>query len=263
MHVNHQQYPARLSDDEVFIFFEREAPARYHQKHVVFPKNYFNITVNYLPYADVPMPYGTYSKIGTSKTMEEFKADLLESVKSRTKGVYKVFSHCKTQSRRENLISEMQRYMPIDLYGKCGNMTCDKECFKENKEKYRFYLAFENSLCDYYSTEKFYQFNSLVPIVMSRKFYKHLPQDSFIAVDDFRSLSHLAKYIQHLMTNDTAYIQHLLWKYESERSFSPFYLAMCKVCSYVAENKGRKVLHYDVEEYSIPSRTCVNLTNYR
>ena len=48
---------------------------------------------------------------------------------------------------------ELSKYIPVDIYGKCGNM-CGSGCEAMVSRDYKFYLAFENSFCDGYATEK-------------------------------------------------------------------------------------------------------------
>ena len=59
---------------------------------------------------------------------------------------------------------ELSLYIKVDIYGRCENLTCAQEypdkCFKMLREKYKFYLAFENSNCQFYITEKLF-FNAL------------------------------------------------------------------------------------------------------
>ncbi|KAK6042443.1 hypothetical protein COOONC_20052 [Cooperia oncophora] len=76
---------------------------------------------------------------------------------------------------------------------------------------HRFYIAYENSLCNGYITEKFYQRISqlLIPVVMKRRIYEgtDIPPKSFIALDDFKSTKELGDYLNFLRTNDTAYLR--------------------------------------------------------
>ena len=58
-------------------------------------------------------------------------------------------SNCHTHSKREQYVEELQKYFPVDIYGKCGTHSCadEKNCHKYIGENYMFYLSFENSIC--------------------------------------------------------------------------------------------------------------------
>lgn len=74
--------------------------------------------------------------------------------------------------------------------------------FSQINLDYRIYLAFENSNCDEYITEKLWYnayFKYAIPVVMggSRRNYEELcPPESFIHVDDFDSPQSLADYLR-------------------------------------------------------------------
>jgi len=54
-------------------------------------------------------------------------------------------------------VKELSKYIDVDIYGKCGEFSCDRnrDCFSDVAEAdYFFYLSFENSFCDDYVTEK-------------------------------------------------------------------------------------------------------------
>ena len=59
--------------------------------------------------------------------------------------------------------------MQVDVYGRCGNLTASRDRDEETKliQEYKFYLAFENSICRDYVTEKFFQRmkQGIVPVV--------------------------------------------------------------------------------------------------
>ena len=56
----------------------------------------------------------------------------------------------------------LSRYIKVDIYGKCSpnGLKCarskNEECMDELQKDYKFYLAFENSNCRDYISEKFF-----------------------------------------------------------------------------------------------------------
>ena len=68
-------------------------------------------------------------------------------------------------SLRELYIRELQKYMDIDVYGKCGTRFEDDDD-PRYKDEYFFYLAFENSMCEDYITEKLYTLLRMVSLVI-------------------------------------------------------------------------------------------------
>ena len=103
----------------------------------------------------------------------------------------------------------------------------------QSKIRYcKFYLAFENSICSDYITEKF--MNSLeagaVPIVNGwQASYDERIPGSFIHVSEFESVSQLADYLKYLLNNKTAYSEYHTWrrKYTLERvELQP----VCELC---------------------------------
>jgi hypothetical protein len=86
--------------------------------------------------------------------------------KGKTKMAVWFASNCRTVvSSRNELVKELQKYIAIDVYGTCGNLTCPKklddsyesseECRDLAASKHKFYLSLENSLCRDYVTEKY------------------------------------------------------------------------------------------------------------
>jgi len=61
--------------------------------------------------------------------------------------------------------AELGKYIQLDIYGSCGTLSCTRysggspgqdPCSNMLRKDYKFYLAFENSNCRDYITEKLY-----------------------------------------------------------------------------------------------------------
>ena len=156
-------------------------------------------------------------------------------------------SHCKAPSRRDEYVDKMSKTAHVDIYGKCSeNFSIERGSTREQKElsEYKFYIAFENSKCPEYVTEKLYKIlNSNirnippVPIVMgpNRSWYvEHLPAKSFIHVDDFHDPEELGSYVKYLDSQDNLLLKHLYWrryhKLQCEISIR------CKLCDMLLTN---------------------------
>jgi hypothetical protein len=139
-------------------------------------------------------------------------------------------SNCNTHSRREDYVAQLrsQLNIRIDIYGDCSSIyhtsslsqTCRKgtdNCMKNILMNYRFYLSFENSQCDTYITEKYWiqgLNRHAVPIVLGarkQQYERIAVPNSYIHVDDYRTVSDLAQELHRLNRNDTAFVRYLQW----------------------------------------------------
>ena len=61
---------------------------------------------------------------------------------------------------RLNYAKQLGKFINVDIYGACGAHRCPRtsaaKCFNLLNQDYKFYLAFENSNCKDYITEKFF-----------------------------------------------------------------------------------------------------------
>lgn len=80
-------------------------------------------------------------------------------------------SNCyETKSYRNELVKKLQSLgVEVEILGSCGNKTLDFYERKKEAFKAKFYLAFENSLCTDYLTEKAYKIHDhdIVPVIYS------------------------------------------------------------------------------------------------
>ena len=72
------------------------------------------------------------------------------------------FRHLEVTLRngRLNYAKQLAKFINVDIYGACGSHRCPRtsaaKCFSLLNQDYKFYLAFENSNCKDYITEKFF-----------------------------------------------------------------------------------------------------------
>ncbi|MFH4982021.1 hypothetical protein AB6A40_008730 [Gnathostoma spinigerum] len=201
--------------------------------------------------SDIPMVYGGWwvnqseaERTGISPVMLPFDRQTI--LKEKLNAVFWFVSNCETQSKRELAVKKLSRFIPVDIFGKCSRNKADlnvcpeigsDDCMRVLSQKYYFFIALENTVCKDYITEKYwnrYTFPS-VPIVMRRKTYEnHLPTNSFIAMDDFKSSKEMAAYLGFLMQNEERYMEYFGWrskgwarpKWQSEG----YRLGYCRLC---------------------------------
>jgi hypothetical protein len=67
-------------------------------------------------------------------------------------------NNCYSQNNREDYIERLNSIMPVTRIGYCSRNKCQRtryECLNELADIHLFDLAFENSLCNDYVTEKY------------------------------------------------------------------------------------------------------------
>ncbi len=234
-----------------------------------------------------------FKALTNHKLTENYLRKELET-KSKTNSIVWFVSNCETYSRREEYVKELVKHIDVDVYGSCSkhykeNAKIDPchtnesiACLVKVYSKYKFYLAFENSLCNEYITEKYwklyspaYIFNAnIVPIVRgahandySAKSMKH----SFINADDFESPEKLANYLAYLNDNQTAYLEYFKWKIElfdtmNKRNYSdvkynqfdPDSSPFCEICSKLHNETylSQKNENIKVSKFFNPNTDC-------
>ena len=140
---------------QVWIYHQLESP----WNSINFPdslKDQVNWTATYRTDSTIVTPYEKFVPFNPSVRGLHQARDYAAN---KTKMVAWFVSNCVTKNGRTAYAQELGKYVPVDVYGRCGPLKCSrksKECFEKLNEEYRFYLAFENSNCKSYITEKFY-----------------------------------------------------------------------------------------------------------
>ncbi|XP_022241074.1 glycoprotein 3-alpha-L-fucosyltransferase A-like [Limulus polyphemus] len=116
-----------------------------------------NWTATYRHDSDIVAPYEKFilydKKVQALKQKQDYTA-------KKTKKVAWFVSNCAARNGRLQYARELAKYIELDIYGTCGAKRCPrtsaKKCFDMLDKEYKFYLAFENSNCKDYITEKFF-----------------------------------------------------------------------------------------------------------
>ncbi|XP_072020944.1 4-galactosyl-N-acetylglucosaminide 3-alpha-L-fucosyltransferase FUT6-like [Amphiura filiformis] len=237
--VNYEPSPGQL-----MVFYSMESPIRVHKWVTDIGKLRYHADMTYMRDSNISVPYAFYEAYGKHNDGQKFGNHKKRSL-NKTGLVAWMGSNCNKEVfwPRMDYINRLSSYIKVDLYGKCGPLSClprlSQRCINL-MSTYKFYLAFENSECRDYITEKFWVtslMNDVVPIVYGApksNVDQFAPPDSFIHLSDFKSPKELADYLEHLNQNDDLYNHFFKWK-----------------------NRGRITVNYP-ELY--PSRFCELLT---
>lgn len=126
--------------------------------------NFFNLTSTYRIDSDFPHFYDLTSSMRW-KLNENFD-EKKDFYSEKNKFAAAIISNCRGKSKRLDYIKKLKNYVQFDIYGKCGE-PCPDNCKEHVAKEYKFYFAFENSICKDYITEKFFdilQFD-IIPVV--------------------------------------------------------------------------------------------------
>ena len=180
----------------------------------------------------------------------------------KSKMVVWMVSNCKAQNGRLDYVRRLQRYIPVDIYGACGTLKCEhkkqKECKEMMARDYKFVIAFENSMCRDYVTEKFYYNGNydILPIVMDLhgNHARFAPQKSYINALDFPSVKELADYLKLLDKEDDLYNEYFWWKkhYVSEFSLR----VLCGLCSKLHDSSNPVSIYKNLTKWWHHDASC-------
>ena len=214
----------------------------------------FNWTVFPSQFATVHRKYFHIEKRSTNSKHVEIS---VEDIRNRSKNYCWIISNCdSTWNNRNSMGNELIQHLkgPIHFWGaalqtkKClhkSNNTIDHGTlpglwvdYFDNSQRQmldcKFYLAFENSNCSDYVTEKF--LNAIeagaIPIVNGwPKTYEQLLPGSFIHANQFGSIPKLAGYLDSLLKNEAELMKYHYWRSKFAFKRPSSYESACELCS--------------------------------
>ncbi|KAI6213036.1 Alpha-(1,3)-fucosyltransferase C [Aphelenchoides besseyi] len=258
-HVNVEDLPSD-SPRAYNLLFTLEPPYLTYSKYgdQKLPPDYFHHFASYRTSTSIYYPYDQFVSLDESTTDDDqwTKAQIEEKLKLKKIPVLIAMSNCNSDAKRHVYVRELQKHIEITRVGACdGTIHCtkdppghalrkDMECMQHLNEAHYFYLAFENSVCPELLTEKFWRLRQLiVPIVLTRSVIpQHIPNDTFIAANDFESSFALAAYLKWLIGNPKEYQKYFEWTKRFRRT--PLTEAEinvgCQLCKLAYENRDQQ-----------------------
>jgi hypothetical protein len=257
--------PTHRDSNQVFVFLNNEPPLFIQMTNLsraIFV-NYFNWTMTYRTDSDIPFPYGAIvsndeqsytdylNNVGRERRNKLHKKKYLDKdysaiYEQKDKGVFWIVSHCSTKSKREKYVDKMREHIKVDQFGGCNENKIARKTYysTENWTRYKFYLAFENTYCIDYLTEKVYNWFELDIILVVRggcDYTKFLPNGTYVDANNFENAAALSNYLNKLGANKTEYINFLKRKdtyrvYKEQEMVQSSFCNLCEKLNNVNDN---------------------------
>ena len=197
-------------------------------------RKHFDYIMTYRRDADITIPYGQL----VSKEAENDGTVGAFIPKGKTSLACWVVSNYSKHHKRTAVYEKLKKVIPVEVYGRAVNKYLDAHNLLPTISRCYFYLAFENSISTDYITEKFW-YNALVggavPVVLGppREQYEAVaPKDSFIHVDDFRSIEELGNFLKKLAEDKERYAKYFAWKQQhTVKLYRDWRERLCAICA--------------------------------
>lgn len=243
--------PWQRTNEQIYIFGNVESPF-YYTNYLSYTKNFFNWTMTYRQDSDIVRSYGNIVSETTN-----YEAPTVEEIIKKKNKVAWLVSNCNANSKREVLVKKLQNYIQVDIFGKCGPFHCvgrmSAECYSYLEKNYKFYLSFENAICEDYITEKLYNLleYNIIPVVYGGGNYtKFTPPYSVIDVNDFQTIPQLADYLNYLSNNPIEYLKYFQWKkHFTVNSSLRRKDILCKLCEKLHNKPTERKIYENISDW--------------
>ena len=247
--------------NQVWIWVNQESPSNLQNARAY--NGLFNWTATYHRRSDIFLPYGHYAARKSIRNYA-FHNKIRKIIRSKKGLVAWAVSDC--NGVREKYVLKLQEYVNVTVFGKCKTKfknqdTCfsgTQECAKKLSE-FKFYLAFENSFCEDYVTEKYWN-NALehdsVPIVFGKNYdAKVAIPGSYINVNMFKTVREMAQFIKFLDKNDQQYAKYFTWR----RKFKilPVTDLVCSVCQKLHRQPIQRKIYENLGGFWNKNEHCI------
>lgn len=251
--MNLDDMPHYRNSKQIWILLHHESPP--HTPDILYQLNgVFNWTAT----------YRFDSEIILTPLVKKFPTPKPALTKNYARGKSKMIawfsSNCNTPSNREGFVRELQKSIPVDIYGSCGTLKClpkmSDECFAKAGITYRFYLSFENSICKDYVTEKLYLAlnTDMIPVGFGGANYSFVaPPNSVIDALAFKRPKDLAKYLFKVAKDEKLYNSFFEWRRTHEITGEHY---ACKICQKLHEPFIKPTVYTNVSNWWFGDANC-------
>ncbi|CAI5442091.1 unnamed protein product [Caenorhabditis angaria] len=255
---------------QIYVFHTMETPKNSRKNNVFIPPNFFNWSLTFLQESDAISKYGSFFISSQKAESRGFKIQSYyvqpkRITKKSRNGIFGLISNCYTDSKRELAFEELAKYINVTIGGKCGKTAelrdiCPMGSFcLDIFEQYPFYIAVENTVCNDYITEKFWNRISVpsIPIITLLFQKRTFPPKSFIAMDDYKNPHEMANHLRALESNSTAYLEYFAWRQFGTWTTAPWNApgyrnGICRVCELLWKQSDKNATDDLIPEKAIP-----------
>lgn len=208
------------------------------------------------------IPYGRF--INKTQILDDSNFDLN---KKRSKKAVVFISNCiNDRSLRLKYILKLRKLYPVVLYGRCFGLKIPNEIRQKLIKRNRYFLSFENSHCQDYNTEKYWdglKFGA-IPIVLSHSNNQdNLIPNSYIDVMNFKHPYYLAKYLRTLNKDIDLYKKYHEWRDYYKIIRDDFEMNTCEILQkinyYISKNMLNDETFLKISDTSI----CINANDLK
>ena len=222
--------------------------------------NNFDGAVSYGRKSLVYRPYGQATKRAVDSKQD------INFAANKTRGAFAYVSNCDSSGyKRLETMQKLGKYIDVDIFGGCTkNVPCPHgdylDCVQKLHSQYHFYLAWENSLCHDYITEKFWKVlkgdGYYIPVALGgltvEDYTSVAPKDSFLHAYNFSSLEQLGGYMKTLMEDHAAFNKYHEWRRSYDIELGPN--RNCQYCEIANFASKFKREHSNIAtEFNAPS----------
>ncbi|XP_013141087.1 PREDICTED: alpha-(1,3)-fucosyltransferase C-like [Papilio polytes] len=238
--------PDRRSTRQKFVFYS-ELPSDSAPMCNICAENYFNWTWTYKLSSDILRPLIEVRNMNNEIVAPRENVKWINNVmpsKLNTfemgrvkKDVVCIINNCQKRNETIEYAKRLKaildrKALVLDLFG-CQFLKCSEDCLNEIKNKYHFYLVYEDSFAvDYVSAEVIKAYDSgAIPIMIGGADYqKFLPEGSYVKARNV-TVHKLAETIEQIVENPSIYNSFHNWRQHYVIKRTRQLEGICDLCS--------------------------------